>query len=66
MLLLKYDPGTEAIMETPIHSQSSLFQQLGLESTDSAIETSIDNHRPLPGNIELHEATTEILHKHLF
>jgi len=43
-------------METPIHSQSSLFQQLGLESTDSAIETFIDNHRPLPGNIELHEA----------
>ena len=53
-------------METPIHSQSSLFQQLGLESTDSAIETFIDNHRPLPGSIELHEATTGMLRKHLF
>ena len=53
-------------METPIHSQSSLFQQLGLESTDSAIETFIDNHRPLPGNIELHEVTTEMLRKHHF
>ena len=43
-------------MEAPIHSQTSLFLQLGLDSTDSAIETFIDSHRPLAGNIELHEA----------
>jgi len=43
-------------METPIHSQTSLFLQLGLDSTDSAIESFIDSHRPLAGNIELHEA----------
>ena len=43
-------------METPIHSLTSLFDQLGLDSTDQAIETFIDDHRPLPGNIELHRA----------
>ena len=43
-------------METPIHSLTSLFDQLGLDSTDQAIETFIDDHRPLPGNIELHMA----------
>jgi hypothetical protein len=43
-------------METPIHSLNSLFDQLGLDSTDQAIETFIDGHRPLAGNIELHEA----------
>ena len=43
-------------METPIHSQTSLFEQLGLDSASSAIETFIDNHRPLASNIELHEA----------
>jgi len=44
-------------METPIHSQSSLFKQLGLDSTESAIETFIDKHRPLAGYIELYEAS---------
>jgi len=43
-------------METPIHSLTSLFDQLGLASTDQAIETFIDDHQPLQGNIELHEA----------
>ena len=43
-------------MEAPIHSMTSLFDQLGLDSTDQAIETFIDDHRPLQGNIELHEA----------
>ena len=42
-------------MESPIHSLSSLFDQLGLDSTDQAIEIFIDDHRPLQGNIELHE-----------
>jgi hypothetical protein len=43
-------------MESTVHSQTSLFKQLGLDSTDSAIETFIGDHRPLPGNVELHEA----------
>jgi len=43
-------------METPIHSLTSHFDQLGLDSTDRAIEIFIENHRPLQGNIELHEA----------
>jgi hypothetical protein len=43
-------------MEMPIHSMTSLFDQLGLDSSESAIESFIDSHRPLAGNIELHEA----------
>ncbi len=66
IILSHYNPGTEAFMETPIHSQTSLFEQLGLDSTDSAIETFIDKHRPLASNIELYEATTGMLRKRLF
>lgn len=44
-------------MESTVHSQSSLFEQMGLDSTDSVIETFIDSHRSLVGNVELHEAT---------
>jgi len=43
-------------MEAPIHSLASLFDQMGLNSTDQAIETFINDHRPLQSNIELHEA----------
>jgi hypothetical protein len=43
-------------MESPIHPLSSLFDQLGLDSADQAIESFIDNHRPLQGDIELHKA----------
>ena len=43
-------------MESPIHTLTSLFDQLGLDSTDQAIENFIDDHRPLEGNIDLHEA----------
>jgi hypothetical protein len=42
-------------MESPIHSLNSLFDQLGLDSTDQAIEIFIDDYRPLQANIELHE-----------
>jgi len=42
-------------MELPIHSLTTLFDQLGLDSTDRAIQIFIDDHRPLPGSIELHE-----------
>ncbi len=44
-------------METPIHSLASLFDQLGLESSVQAIEKFINNHKPLPGNIELYQAS---------
>ncbi len=43
-------------MESPFHSLTSLFDQLGIDSTDQAIENFIDGHRPLQGDIELHEA----------
>jgi hypothetical protein len=43
-------------MESPIHPMSSLFDQLGLDSADQGIESFIDNHRTLQGDIELHEA----------
>ena len=43
-------------METPAHSIVSLFDQLGLDSTDDAIDNFINKNSPLPGNIELHKA----------
>ena len=43
-------------METPIHSMTSLFDQLGLDSSERAIEEFIDRHRPLAGPVELHQA----------
>lgn len=43
-------------MESPIHTMNSLFDQLGLDSTDEAIEDFIDGHRPLEATVELHDA----------
>ena len=43
-------------MEPLIHSLVSLFDQLGLDSTDEAIEDFINRNNPLPGNVELHKA----------
>ncbi len=43
-------------MENPIHSINSLFDQLGLESSDQAINDFIARNAPLPGHIKLHEA----------
>ena len=43
-------------MEPPIHNLNSLFNQLGLDSTDTAIEDFINSNNPLPNNIELHNA----------
>ena len=43
-------------METPIHSLVSLFDQLGLDSTDHAIEDFIKSHKPLSGNMDLYNA----------
>jgi hypothetical protein len=43
-------------METPIHSLVSLFNQLGLESTDEGIKSFIETNGQLSADIELHEA----------
>ena len=43
-------------METPIHTIASLFDQLGLESTDEAIEDFINRNGPLPSGVELYKA----------
>ena len=43
-------------MEPPIHNLVSLFSQLGLDSTDEAIDSFISRNNPLPANVELHKA----------
>ncbi len=43
-------------METSVHTFSSLFEQLGLDESDQAIESFIQNHSPLAKGVELHEA----------
>ena len=43
-------------LEPPIHLLNSLFDQLGLESTEAAINDFIKSHKPLSDNTELHNA----------
>ena len=43
-------------MEPPIHNLTSLFKQLGLETTNEAIKDFISRNRPVPNNLALHEA----------
>ncbi len=43
-------------METSVHTFSSLFEQLGLDESDQAIESFIQTHSPLAKGVELHEA----------
>jgi hypothetical protein len=43
-------------MEMPTHTIVSLFDQLGLESTDEAIDAFININSPLSGNVMLHKA----------
>ena len=43
-------------MESQIHTLSSLFDQLGLDNEDSSIEHFINHHKPVPGDVELHQA----------
>ena len=43
-------------MITHDHSLASLFEQLGLDSSDQAIQDFINRNAPLPGNVELHKA----------
>jgi Protein of unknown function (DUF2789) len=43
-------------MENNLHSDTELFAQLGLPSTDADIKAFIQSHRPLDSNIKLSEA----------
>lgn len=43
-------------METPIHTMSSLFKQLGLDNSTKAISDFINNNKPIPKAKKLHEA----------
>ncbi len=43
-------------MEPPYHSIESLFNQLGLDSSEQAIESFINKHKSLPGHVELSKA----------
>jgi len=44
-------------MEPFIHTLSNLFEQLGLDSSDAAIETFIQSNKPIAANIEIHNAS---------
>ncbi|QQD19821.1 DUF2789 domain-containing protein [Spongiibacter nanhainus] len=39
------------------HSMNRLFQQLGLPDSDKDVESFIIRHRPIPRDLELHEAS---------
>lgn len=43
-------------METPVHSMSNLFAQLGQPNDNAAINQFITTHRPLPDNTLLEDA----------
>lgn len=43
-------------MDTVFPRFSDLFQQLGLPADEAAIRAFIASHRPLPGDVPLHEA----------
>lgn len=43
-------------MELPEHNLETLFEQLGLDNSDEAIEEFINRHKPVPHDLLLHEA----------
>ena len=43
-------------METPIHSMTDLFQQLGLDGEPAAIDAFVTKHRPLSDRVLLADA----------
>lgn len=43
-------------MEQAVHDLESLFEQLGLGSSEAAIRDFIRRHKPLPRGVELHQA----------
>ncbi len=44
-------------MERPTHNMSNLFAQLGLANDEAAISQFIATHKPLAGNVLLHQAS---------
>lgn len=44
-------------MDTGDHSLYSLFDQLGLDSSEEGIKRFIDTHAPLEKSVELHQAS---------
>ena len=43
-------------MEAPDHSINALFDQLGLDSSDQAIERFLASQQTLPADVPLHQA----------
>ena len=43
-------------MESPIHTFTALFDQLGLPSDAESINRFIENNKSIPEDVELHEA----------
>ena len=43
-------------MQPPFHPLSELFDQLGLDSDEQAIETFIERHQPLSSDVALADA----------
>jgi hypothetical protein len=43
-------------METASHSINALFEQLGLDGGDDAIDAFISRHKPLPAQVLLQDA----------
>ena len=43
-------------MQPSFHPMKELFEQLGLDSSEAAIEAFIDRNRPIPGGVPLAEA----------
>ena len=43
-------------MQPPFHPLSELFEQLGLEASEAAIEAFIERHSPLPSDVALADA----------
>ncbi|MBB3193058.1 DUF2789 domain-containing protein [Roseateles terrae] len=43
-------------MEPSVHPFAELFDQLGLPSSESEIQSFIDEHRPLPNGVKITEA----------
>ncbi len=43
-------------MEKPVHSLTTLFAQLGQPNDEASIAQFIESHRPLAGDVMLHEA----------
>lgn len=45
------------MLDPEIHTMNSLFRQLGLPDSDEDVEGFIIRHRPIPRDLQLHEAS---------